>query len=153
MKENLWPNSIFCNLKNGQTSIFELGKSLKLLKMQIHVKKYWFIWFHEFFCLNAFKFFGPLCAIVEIGTKNNNFLPVHSKRPSSVCLKASKTLCLFWPFFPWMEKIFRSLSNRSRQTEKYSTQAQVEKNTMHFWAFFTKSTSKANFWDGSSIIV
>ena len=31
-----WPKSIFCNFKNGQKPIFELGKSLKLPKMQIH---------------------------------------------------------------------------------------------------------------------
>ena len=30
------PNSIFWNFKNGQKSIFELGKSLKLPKMQFH---------------------------------------------------------------------------------------------------------------------
>ena len=28
--------------------------------MQIHEKN-WFIWFHEFFWLDFFKFFGPLC--------------------------------------------------------------------------------------------
>ena len=33
------PNSIFCNFKNGQKSIFELGKRLKLTKMQFHEKK------------------------------------------------------------------------------------------------------------------
>ena len=32
-----WPNSIFYNLKKGQKSFFELGKSLKLPKMQFHV--------------------------------------------------------------------------------------------------------------------
>ena len=31
-----WPKSIFCHFKNGQKSIFELGKSLKLLKIQFH---------------------------------------------------------------------------------------------------------------------
>ena len=31
-----WPNSIFCNFKNDQISIFELGKSLKLPKMEFH---------------------------------------------------------------------------------------------------------------------
>ena len=34
-----WPNSIFCNFKNGQKSIFELEKSLKLPRMQFHEKK------------------------------------------------------------------------------------------------------------------
>ena len=34
-----WPNSIFCHFKNGSKSIFELGKSLKLPKMQFHEKK------------------------------------------------------------------------------------------------------------------
>ena len=32
-------NSIFYNFKNGQKSIFELGKSLKVPKMQFHEKK------------------------------------------------------------------------------------------------------------------
>ena len=34
-----WPKSIFYNFKNGQKSIFELGKSLKLPEMQFHEKK------------------------------------------------------------------------------------------------------------------
>ena len=33
------PNSIFCNFKNGQKSIFELGKSLKMPEMQFHLNK------------------------------------------------------------------------------------------------------------------
>ena len=32
------PNSIFCNFKNGQKLIYELGQSLKLPKMQFHEK-------------------------------------------------------------------------------------------------------------------
>ena len=35
-EEFFWPNSIFGDFKNGQKSIFELGKSLKLPKMQFH---------------------------------------------------------------------------------------------------------------------
>ena len=54
------PKSIFCNFKNGKKSIFELRKSLKLPKMQFHEKKNWFIWFHEFFCLDFFIFSGLL---------------------------------------------------------------------------------------------
>ena len=54
-----WPQSIFCHLKNGQKSIFELGKSLKLPKMQFHIKMFWFIWFHEFFWPGFFKIFCP----------------------------------------------------------------------------------------------
>ena len=34
-KKTFWPNSIFCNFKNGQKSIFELGKSLKVAKNAI----------------------------------------------------------------------------------------------------------------------
>ena len=34
---------IFCNFKNSQKSIFELGKSLKLPEMQFHEKKIRFI--------------------------------------------------------------------------------------------------------------
>ena len=51
---------IFCNFKNGQKSIFELGKSLKLSKIQFHENNLWFICFHEFFCLDFFKFSGLL---------------------------------------------------------------------------------------------
>ena len=29
--------------------------------MQFHKKIFGFIWFHEFFCLDFFKFSGPLC--------------------------------------------------------------------------------------------
>ena len=50
-KKFFWPNSIFCYFKNGQKSIFELGKSLNLPKMQ----------FHEFFPLDFLKFSGRLC--------------------------------------------------------------------------------------------
>ena len=35
-----WLNFIFCDLKNDQKSIFELGKSLKLAKIQFHEKKF-----------------------------------------------------------------------------------------------------------------
>ena len=38
------------------------GKSLKLPRMQFYEKNVWFIWFHEFFCLDFFKFSGLLCA-------------------------------------------------------------------------------------------
>ena len=38
-----WPNSNFCNFKNDQKSIFELGKSLKLPKMQFQKKKFFLI--------------------------------------------------------------------------------------------------------------
>ena len=44
-----WPNSIFCNFKNGQKSFFEQGKSLKLPKMQFYEKSFLFIWVHEVF--------------------------------------------------------------------------------------------------------
>ena len=53
-----WPKSIFCNFKNDQKSIFELVKSLKLPKMQFH--EFVFIDLTSFFCLDFFKFSGPL---------------------------------------------------------------------------------------------
>ena len=49
-----WPKFIFCNFKNGQKSIFELGKSLKLNIFHFHFPSNWFIWFHEFFWLGLF---------------------------------------------------------------------------------------------------
>ena len=56
-----WPNTIFCDFKNGQKSIFELGKSLKLPERQFHEKNFFlFIWFHEFFWLEFFKFSCPM---------------------------------------------------------------------------------------------
>ena len=54
-KKFFWPNSIFCDFKNGQKLFFfVLGNSLKLPKMQFHEKNMWFIWFQEFFCLDFF---------------------------------------------------------------------------------------------------
>ena len=51
----------FLQFQKGQKkSIFELGKSLKLPKIQFHRQKNEFIWFHEFFCLAFFSFSGPL---------------------------------------------------------------------------------------------
>ena len=38
-KNFFYQNPFFCHFKNGQNSIFELGKSLKLSKMQFHEKK------------------------------------------------------------------------------------------------------------------
>ena len=64
MKSNKSISPNFCNFKNGQKSIFELGKGLKLLKMQFHEKK--FIWFHELFCLDFFKFSGPLWGLLGV---------------------------------------------------------------------------------------
>ena len=53
------PKSIFWNFKNGQKSIFEMGKSLKLPKMQFHeIDLLDFTSF--FFGLDFFKFSGPL---------------------------------------------------------------------------------------------
>ena len=49
LRKIFWPNFIFCNFKNDQTSIFELGKSLKTAKNAISRKKNWF---HKFFCLD-----------------------------------------------------------------------------------------------------
>ena len=73
------PNSIFCNFKNGQISIFELGKILKLQKFQ-NIKNLW-IW--HFLCEIAFlavKNFFPVQKIdfwpffklqkMEFGQKN-----------------------------------------------------------------------------------
>ena len=42
-KINFTKKYIFCYFKNGQKSIFELGKSLKLPKMQFHEKKIYLI--------------------------------------------------------------------------------------------------------------
>ena len=34
--------------------------------MQFHEKEIWYVWFHEFFCLDFFKFSGPLwCALAH----------------------------------------------------------------------------------------
>ena len=46
-----YPNSIFSYFKNGQKSIFELGKSLKLPKNDFTI----------FFCLDFLNFCGLLC--------------------------------------------------------------------------------------------
>ena len=48
----------FCNFKNGQKSIFELGKTAT--NAISRGKNCWCIWFHEFFCLDFFKLSGLL---------------------------------------------------------------------------------------------
>ena len=50
--------SILCNFKNGQKLIFELAKSLKVLKIQFPEKNYLISQF--FFCLDFLKFSGWL---------------------------------------------------------------------------------------------
>ena len=42
----------FAISKMAKNQFLKLGKSLKLPKMQFHEKNSWFIWFHEFFCLD-----------------------------------------------------------------------------------------------------
>ena len=64
MKKIFWPNSIFCNFKNGQKWAFELGKKFKTSKNAIS-RNYFFDLFDftSFFCLEFFKFSGPLFGI------------------------------------------------------------------------------------------
>ena len=50
------PNSIFCNFKNGQKSIFKLGKSFKLTKMQFNEKIFLIHLTSRYFCLDFFQF-------------------------------------------------------------------------------------------------
>ena len=54
------PNSIFCNFKNGQKSIFEPTKSLKLPNMQFHEKKFDLFDF-TIFLPGIFLIFWPSC--------------------------------------------------------------------------------------------
>ena len=49
---------------------FWTGK--KLPKMQFHEKKYWFIWFHELFSLDFFKFSGSLRNLTSYLKKLNS---------------------------------------------------------------------------------
>ena len=54
-----WPNSIFCNFKSGQKSIFELGKCFKTAKNAISRNFFCNIWFHGFFLPRLFQIFWP----------------------------------------------------------------------------------------------
>ena len=60
-----WPNFTFCNFKNDQKSIFELGKSLKLPKMHFHKQFFWIYLISRVFCLDFFFIFWP--AVSGIG--------------------------------------------------------------------------------------
>ena len=64
---NFWPDSIFSNFKNGQKSIFELGISLKLPKIQFHEKKFLI---SRVYLYGLFKIFWP--SVVQI-TKTRTF--------------------------------------------------------------------------------
>ena len=72
------PNSIFCNFKNGQKSIFELEKSLKLPKIQFHEKMFFDLF--DFTSIFAWTFFNFLTRglIIDTWTK---FRP---RRPFSI---------------------------------------------------------------------
>ena len=69
------PNSIFCNFKNGQKSIFELGKSLKL--KICHFTKF-FLTIFDFTSFFAWTFlnFLAFCAIAThyTGQLKTNYL-------------------------------------------------------------------------------
>ena len=65
-KKIFWPNSNFCNFKNGQKSIFEEGKCLKLPKMQFHeIIFFWIYLISRVFLPRLFKIFWPavLCTV------------------------------------------------------------------------------------------
>ena len=75
--------------------------------MQFHAKIFWFIWFHEFFCLDFFKFSGPLC-----GGRKLNFCPYDwlsyrggafwtSFRALCIMYNLVKSLVLLWIGFLW----------------------------------------------------
>ena len=61
LRKPFYPNSIFCNFKNGQKSIFELGKSLKQPKMQLHEKKFLDLFDFTSFFAWTFKNFLACC--------------------------------------------------------------------------------------------
>ena len=93
-----WPNSIFCDFKNGQKSIFELEKSLKLPNCIFQKKSLWFTWFHDFFCLDFFSFSGPLPVILgkEIswcGLSSNSYEIILLWLGAKVDFKKSFLLC------------------------------------------------------------
>ena len=61
----MW-NCIFGSFKLFPSSKIDFWPFLKLQKMEFCQKNYswnWFIWFHEFFGLDFFKFSGTLCTV------------------------------------------------------------------------------------------
>ena len=54
------------SFKNGQKSIFELGKTLKLPKMQFHAKKIDLFDFTSFFDWTFLKFLAQCTAVCDI---------------------------------------------------------------------------------------
>ena len=60
--------SIFCNFKNGQKSIFELVKSLKLPKIQFHKKKLIYL-ISLVYLSGLFKIFWP-----TVGQRSRNWI-------------------------------------------------------------------------------
>ena len=79
-----WPNSIFCNFKNGQKSIFELGKKFKTSTNAISRRKILiYLISRVFFPRTFFIFSGPL--------------PLHTA----------------WPFFPTQTTFRKPLKNHN----------------------------------------
>ena len=88
-----WPISFFGHFKNGQKSIFELGKSLKLPEMQFHEKNDLFDFTRFFFFAWTFLNFLARCAFVQLSFKNRKSKSFFSK------LYKMYLLGLWWPFF------------------------------------------------------
>ena len=57
----------FAISKMAKNQFLTLEKVYNCQKCNFTKKNSWFIWFHEFFCLNFLKFFGPLCARNNFG--------------------------------------------------------------------------------------
>ena len=97
----------FCNFKNGQKSIFELGK---LPKMQFHEKKILIYLISRVFCLDYFIFSGPLWIFWCYYTLPPKKMP-YNNRPFSkfffkfarlsddaITLFSSQTISIYRPF-------------------------------------------------------
>ena len=57
----------FLQFQKGPKINFWTGKKVKTAKKgNFIIKFFWFIWFHEFFCLDFFKYSGPMWLIRKI---------------------------------------------------------------------------------------
>ena len=92
-QKNFWSNSIFCNFKNGQESILELGKSLKLPKMQFLEERKidlfdftsFFAWTHSNFLARHARHYYVIWQYLQSGQKLHlSKFPLQHRKNSTV---------------------------------------------------------------------
>ena len=131
MKKFLDQIPFFAISKSAKNLFWNVGEKFKAAKNAISWKKFWLIWFHEFFCLDFFEFFGPLCGphwLESLLAPVSQFLKFHGKKSfkDNICLAVYVVL---WHWPPYVQVIYE------------------------FWSFAFFYPKLAAFWNFMGVLV